>query len=807
MSLWKEAKAADGRTYYYNSTTNKTQWDKPDDFDPAAAPATPVTPQHDSAAVDVAWSETTAQDGRTYYYNRITKVTTWDAPEAYQRQKQNARQAPALVAGGGHSFGGNSYGASDRHMDRRDDRDHGLPQKPSFEGGRGGGMPWERREESSGFRGPMPMKTDEPEYSTHEQAEEAFFKLLRKQNISPDSTWEEALRQVIREREYRAIKDPKERRLAFDKYCMEVRAQEKGKEKERREKLRDEFRKMLATHEDIKHYTRWKTARRIVEREAVFKSAGDEDMRRQMFDEYILGLKKKYAEDEVVKRKSAMQHLEALLQALIVDPNTRWSDAQASITNNERFGSDEKFKALSNVDVLTAFDAHMKALDRVTNDAKQQEKRLHTRRERQARDQFRELLQWMQSKGKIRAGTKWQDVHPLISQEGRYLNMIGISGSSHLDLFWDVVEDEERKLRSLRNNALDVLEDKRYEMSIATSFEDFEGVMRSDPKTASLNNEQLYMIYDRLMQKIKKRAEEDKALTERSQRKAIDTLRSVIKHIDPPVRVSDTYEDIVPRLQSHEEYQLLNDNGARRSAFDKHIRRLREKEEETERDRARRERDRDYRNGSRRDLDRDRDRRNRSGTPEPRPRTRTRTPEPDAYEADRRKAQADRERQYRKASFGLTPPPRERRDEREDRYRRQDRHESMSHYDRERRERETERERSYISRADPRDKGRTLDYGDEDAVGSRPGSIRKRRDSDGSASGRRDSKVNLTPSSTLTIRILFADFSPAFPQRQNPHSRSSTRSVEGGQPGPAKRKRGRRNRGNLEAFPDQRVHR
>ena len=63
-------------------------------------------------------------------------------------------------------------------------------------------------------------------------------------------------------------------------------------------------------------------------------------------------------------------------------------------------------------------------------------------------------------------------------------------------------------------------------------------------------------------------------------------------------------------------------------------------------------------------------------------------------------------------------------------------------YERERREREHERERNYLSRADPRDKGRTLDYGDEDQVGSRPPSVRKRRESDGSMSSRRDNKVS-----------------------------------------------------------------
>ncbi|KAK3704276.1 U1 snRNP protein [Vermiconidia calcicola] len=745
MSEWKTAKTPDGRIYYYKPG-GVTQWEKPADLDDAEDLSTAAAPQHDPAQVAASWKETLTQDGRPYYWNTITKVTTYDVPEAFAKQKQTERPASALVAGGGQSFGNGDYPAPERRMERRNDRDHGLPQKPSFDGGRGG--PWEQRQENSGFRGAMPAKADEPEYGTYEQAEEAFFKLLRKSNISPNTSWQDALRTVIREKEYRALKDPKERRQAFEKYCIEARAQEKGKEKERREKLREDFLKMLHTHDDIKHYTRWKTARSIIEREAVFRSAGDEDERRQIFDEYILGLKKKHAEDEVKNRDTAMRELDSLLEVLIIDPDTKWADAHQSIQKTERFQSDDTFRALSDADILFAFDAHIKALERLSNDAKQNEKRLQYRRERQARDGFKQLLQEMRGQGKIRAGTKWSDVHPLIAQDERYLNLIGNLGSNPLDLFWDAVEEEDRKLRAWRNDALDVLEDKRYEMTLETTLDDFIDIMRTDPRTASFNTDQLRLIYDRLMAKIKKRAEEDRAFNERSQRKAIDGLRSIIKHLEPPVRVSDSYEDIAARLQGYPEYSGL-DEEARRAAFDKHVRRLKEKEDDLERERARRDRGRDHRNGSRRDRDR---------------RPRTRTPEVDAYEADRRKAQADRERQYRKASFGLTPPPRERerRDDRDDRYRRHDRHESMSIYDRERREREMERERSYISRADPRDRGKTLDYGDEDAVGSRPGSIRKRRESDGSAAARRDTKydhikISLTNSSSKAQSRLAGD--------------------------------------------------
>ncbi|KAK3063222.1 U1 snRNP protein, partial [Teratosphaeriaceae sp. CCFEE 6253] len=169
-------------------------------------------PPVDPAAVDRSWAEAHDANGKPYYYNSITKQTEWDPPEAYLRHKQGAQPDSGYVAG--NSFGGarDDYRPRDRQIERRDEwRDH-LPQKPSFDGGRdrdGGGKPWERRQDAGGFRGPMPEKTDEPEYATLEQAEEAFFALLRKHSITPDTTWEDCLRQVIRDREYRSLKDPK----------------------------------------------------------------------------------------------------------------------------------------------------------------------------------------------------------------------------------------------------------------------------------------------------------------------------------------------------------------------------------------------------------------------------------------------------------------------------------------------------------------------------------------------------------------------------------------------------------------------
>lgn len=747
MSEWKAASDPTGRVYYFRG--QETTWEKPEGF-----------------VEEDPWRQVKDAEGQSYYYNTITNATAWHHPDhvngtpAATQQDAAPEQTSAFVAGGSRArggAGGDDFGAPDRRMERRDARHSDLPQKPS------GGMPWEDRydrgrNENAGFRGPMPIKLDEPEYGSHEANEEAFFKLLRKYNITPDMQWRNAMKLVFRERDFRALKDPAERADAFDKFCQEMRAQEKGKEMERQKKIADDFRKMLTTHEEIVHYTRWKTARPIIEREAVFKAANSDEIRRPLFEEYVAELRKQHEEKEAAELSIAKRELAGLLKELVIDPDTTWYAARDMIHSNERFVNEDIFRPLHGLHVIQTFTTHVQELEREANEKKQAERMGTFRRERHIRDNYKELLAEKRAEGKIRAGSKWTDFYPHIKDDERYIAIINNSGSSAMDFFWDVVEEEDRMLRTKKNHALDVLEEQRHEMDINTTLQDFTAVMATDKRTSDFDEHDLSTIYDRLMDKIKKREEDDKLNAERHQRKATDALRSTIKRIDPPVRLGDKYEDIAPKLAGVEEFEALDD-AARRSAFEKHMRRLKEKDEDFERDRARRDRDRD----------RDRDRHARRRTPEDRDRDRrrhTRTPEDNAYEADRRKAQADRERSYRPASFGLSPPPRDsRRDDRDrdrdDRYRRRgdDRMESV--YERERREREAERERSYINRADPRDVGIALHYGDEEDVGSRPGSVRKRQGSEGSGRNR-ELKVRL-PIITPSSKPVLTYFSPASP--------------------------------------------
>ncbi|KAL8871879.1 MAG: hypothetical protein Q9174_002392 [Haloplaca sp. 1 TL-2023] len=695
-SVWSQAES-NGRVYYYNTVTKATQWTKPEEL---------MTPS-ERALASQPFKQHTSPDGRPYWYHSETKETTWVMPEVYKNALAQIPQppkpqmpAPQFVAGGG------SFSSQPQQRDR-DDYGERIGQDRQLGYG---------QMDVNGTRGATFDTQNDPNYATFEEGEAAFINLLRRQKVQPDWTWEQTMRATIKDPQYRALKDPKDRKAAFEKYAVEVRLQEKDRAKERLVKLRTDFGTMLRRHPEIKHYTRWKTARPIIEGETIFRSTNDDTERKQLFEEYIIELKKAHIEREAINRKSAMDELVHILKGLSLEPYTRWAEAHDMIQADNTFQEDKKFQTLSKSDILTAFENHIKSLERTFNDERQREKNSKVRRERQNRDRYLDLLTELKAKGKIKADAKWMNAHPEIKDDPRYTAMLGQTGSTPLDLFWDVVEEEERALRLVLNIACDVLVDKRYEITPKTTVQEFQTVMSTDRRTGHLDPDTVDSIFARLHNKVLRRSADDKRDSERHQRRAIDALRSKIKHLSsPPVTSSTTWESLRPSIAHLDEFKALESDDLRKQAFDKVLRRLREKED-----------DGTAGSGGKRD------RRNGHHHADGRGARRERTPELDIYEAERRKAMADRERQYnyKAGATGLSPPPPAGHRDRHERVGSRGERRHRDRYDLERGEGRDERDggRLYATRAARGD--RELDYGD-----GRIGSGRRRRGSEGSSQG------------------------------------------------------------------------
>ncbi|KAK4101687.1 hypothetical protein N658DRAFT_485976 [Parathielavia hyrcaniae] len=689
-AAWSEHRTADGRVYYYHALTKVTQWTKPEEL---MSPA-------ERALANQPWKEYTAEGGRKYWYNTETKQSSWEMPDVYKRALAGGEATPTTPATPAtpHTSHGAGYhgglGGADHY------REHREPIGESRQ------LTFGNNVQAQAF---VPA-TNDPEYATAEEAEAAFVKLLRRSGVQPDWTWEQTIRATVRDPQFRAIKDPRDRKATFEKYCNDVVVQDKERAKERLTKLRADFAIMLRSHPEIKHYTRWKTARPMIEGETIFRSTNDENERRQLFEDYNIDLKKAHKEHHVAMRKSAMDGLIELLPTLDLEPYTRWAEAQDTIQSTTPFQKDEKYKSLTKYDVLTVFQNHVRALERKFNDDIQEHKNKKFRRERKARDSFIALLSDLRRDGKIKPGTKWSEIHPLIEADERYKAMAGQPGSTAMELFWDVVEEEERALRSIRNDVLDVIDDQRFEVTPKTLLQEFESVLKGDRRTANIKRDALELIFERIQKRASKRSGEDRE-PDRQQRRALEDLRSHMKRMEPPIGTNDTYEQVRSRLAHVPAFQAVSSDDARRGAFEKHIRRLREKEDEAERERQRR-RDRA--------PDTHRDRGERSHRSSARS-VRSRSPEHNMYEAERRHAVAERERNYRKASAAdvllsdrRSPAIRDRDRDRErerdrdlDRDRDRDRDRERRDYrDRDTRDRERDRDRD---RERDRERGRDRD--------------------------------------------------------------------------------------------------
>ncbi|KAL5118315.1 U1 snRNP protein [Pleosporales sp. CAS-2024a] len=729
-SQWVEVPQKDGKPYYYNATTKETTWEKP------AA----LLDEVERALLSKGWATQATPDGKKkYYYHMATRETTWQLPADVQALVDQAHQnqppqrpppgGPAGWAAGPPSFDSRRPERDEYQMERRD-RDRDRDQERGRD-----------RDRERDFGGERPniafTMGNDLQFANAQDAEAAFMKVLKQIKVQPDWTWQQAVRAGIKDPNWRAIPEPEKREEAFKKYCEDMRAQEKQKEEERQAKLRSDFTAMLRSHPEIKYYTRWRTALPIIEDETIFRSARNDNERRALFDEYIISRQKAHEEEEAESRRSALDQVLELLRTLDLEPFTRWETAEKKLNSSDEFKSD-KFKALSRMDVLSQFEKHVRQLQREHNNRVQADRVKKHRVERKNRDAFIALLHELRDSGALKAGTKWKDIHCKIKDDGRYLAMLGQSGSSPLDLFWDALEEEEGKFRTLRRYALDVLEQQRFEVTTATPVDEFLDVMRTDPRTANIDEQSMHSIFNYVMAKVKKREEDDRRDEEHNERYAMDALRSVIKRLEPPVSPSETWEVVRPRVEKTDEYRALKSDTLRESVFDKYMRRLKEKEgdrrdrsrrdeRDRERDRDRRERDREYRNGH---------------SDSHRRRTRTRSPEHDPYAAERRRAIQDREARYRNSdSTGLSPPRRRREDDRYDG--RSRRSPAGDHYGTERREREAERERSYVSRADPRESSVSLlDYGDG---AGRTAASRRRRESDESASKRDSKRARYSP--------------------------------------------------------------
>ncbi|OJT09834.1 Pre-mRNA-processing protein prp40 [Trametes pubescens] len=740
MSLWTEHRNPEGRTYWFNTQTRESVWEKPDDL------KTPF----EKALNQTKWKEYFS-GGRKYYYNTETKESKWDMPdelllllEKVEKDGPPAQPASALVPTGAGFAPAPMQGAPNA-LGGTDTSSFAPGQQPQLNGQNGavgmhtGGLPFS----ATSVLPARPNLPDDPViphngFATVEEGEKAFTHLLRKAGIDGNWTWDMTMRAIITDPLYKALNTLAEKKATWQKYVDGLRAKEKEEREARLTKLRPSLRNMLKGNPNVFHYTTFATADRLFAQHPIWQQGKIEAERRLIFEEYVDELKQREVQETRAARSRSILKIVALFKRLDVDVLTRWRQAYHMVLESEEWKEDPELQKLPTLDVLLAFEDYSRVREREFEEQMRRRQVEKTRKERKAREAFRGLLNGLVESGEIKARTKWKDVYPNFSTDERYLNMLGNPGSNPIELFWDIVDALDQKLDGKIEVAMGAIKrhnktleesvkapevqpdegaeagegaaqaeglttgsrPQLFEVGPETTGEEFVAVVKADEDEGvkALTDEDLKEIYDSLHQVALKKQAEEKRRAERKQRHLQDDLRYALKKVPELHDAALSFEEALPFIQELPEFKAVDDDEGRKTAFAKFVKRqkagLRQracmkrkepvKEREPEREREReRERDRDHRDRDRdRDVDRDRHH-DRDGKSERRERDR---------DSHARHASRDhgREREYAKDKPYYKDRERERERDR-DRDRDRDYYRSSRHRDYDRDDRRSDR--------------------------------------------------------------------------------------------------------------------
>ncbi|WOO80939.1 Pre-mRNA-processing protein prp40 [Vanrija pseudolonga] len=662
QSQWKEYKNSEGRIYWSHAVTKQSVWEKPEELRRAMA----KTP----------WKQFTSR-GKAYYVNSSTKETVWNLPPELETLQRKVEAEEIARKEREHLKATGQASPTPSASSRASSPDYDEPSTALT------------RFQSPGSRAPAPevetVTIPHGGFQKVEEAEAAFIHLLKREGIDEKWTWDQTMRKVVLDPLYKALDTLAQKKAAYEKW-LDTLAKEKQQQRDARiAELRPHLTRLFTHSGVIKSYSTMKTADKAFASDKYWRRAKP-DERRFILEEYTSKLRAREVQTRKDVKARNISTLTKLVKDLDITVTTRWRDAHGIITRSDAFRANNDLKSVETLDILNVYDDYSKQLEKEYNEESKRLKTEYRRRGRKARDAFKELLQELKSKGELTRQSKWKETLPKIKADERFTNLVGLPGSTPLDLWMDAVDDLQVAAEEV---AAKIEERLGAPIKLETTAEEFEKLYEESKLGNEFTAEERKDALDVIHARLAKAAADEHRRAERKRRHRIDDLRDAMRKVQRHIEPDTTYEAALPHIQELQEFKDIPEEEDRKAAFEKFTRRMREKErdgegssprrKDRERDRSSSGRDGRDRRDYRMDVDDDRDRR-RERDYRDRERDRDRT------DRDWRAARDDRRERDR---------DRERDRERDRDYRRRD-----DHRDRDRdRERRRERDRE----ADDRD--------------------------------------------------------------------------------------------------------
>ncbi|PHT69357.1 hypothetical protein T459_28844 [Capsicum annuum] len=318
---WREFTSPEGRKYYYNKVTRTSKWRMPDEVKLAREKDT-ISYTSDFGFIFVVKTSSLGVDG-----SLVSAHGAKSSPIAVSP----AANLPTIVASESSSLSGKVSSSMIETVEMKNSSEPASLAVTNLEkigiavtlGNSvaslvsettttqdvvmyGDGFSSENREKDAtiteiGGATPSDEKTVELGplvYESKVEAKSAFKTLLESANIMSDCTWHQAMRAVINDRRYGALKSLCERKQAFNEYLSQKKKLEAEERRVKQKKAREDFRIMLEDCKELSPSSRWRfyfqfKAISIFEHDERFKAVERAKDHEEIFEDYVEELDKK----------------------------------------------------------------------------------------------------------------------------------------------------------------------------------------------------------------------------------------------------------------------------------------------------------------------------------------------------------------------------------------------------------------------------------------------------------------------------------------------------------------------------------
>lgn len=552
-SAWGEHKAPDGRIYFYNSLTKESSWEKPEDLKSNEEKMLSACP----------WKEFKSDAGKTYFHNSVTKESRWTKPKELEELEAKITASTSGAAGATDSpkpKDPQPSSAIERAM-QATLASIELPPPPTALA--------PQPKEPSAEREASPAKK-EPVYvfKNKKEAIEAFKCLLKEKEVPSSCSWESAMKLIINDPRYKALKQLNEKKQAFNEYKTQRAKEEKEGHRLRAKQAKEDLEHFLlhspAMNSTIKY---WKADTMFGDEDA-WRNVSERD-RRDLYDDVVHLVAKKEKEDAKVLRKRNIKVFSEILDSMAsLTHSSTWSEAQQMLLDNPRFTDDPDLENMDKEDALVCFEDHIRMLETEYDDDKERDRRRLKRNQRKNRESFVVLLDELHDQNKLNSMSLWMDLFPVVCHDNRFSSMLGQSGSTPLDLFKFYVEDLKSRFHDEKKVVKEILKEKGFFIEVTTTYDNFSAAILSDSRSKNLDSGNIKLTYNSLLEKAEAREKERLKEEARRLKKLEASFMNMLSKAD--IDLDAKWESVRPRLEREPAFEHITLEAERQRLFKKH---------------------------------------------------------------------------------------------------------------------------------------------------------------------------------------------------------------------------------------------